>query len=356
VGAGNSVSGLARGPDGGRDRAVGRAPPEHEHPRGPRRVVDLEVGHGHSVDLGLAQPRHPVVVVGVVGDVAGDIGLLDAADPVLQPRRAGNRPRTGQRLGVALVGVENPVPLCVNPIGLGGELHLERGQRGDLGHQPRLRAIGEVAVGEHEDGRPIGRRDPDRLHRRVEAVARGLRRDDRHRRLAVAPEHRLQQVGLLGLGGQPGRGPAALHVDDDERQLQGDCQPDRLGLERDTGTRSRRDPKCPTETRAQRHADAGDLVLGLHRRHAVALEGRERVQDVGGRGDRIRPEHQRQAGPVRGGDQPERQRGIAGDVAVGARRHRSRPHGIRGNELLGGLAVGHAGGERLEVGGEDLRL
>jgi hypothetical protein len=63
-------------------------------------------------------------------------------------------------------------------------------------------------------------------------------------------------------------------------------------------------PSAPPKARAERHADAGDLVLGLHRRHAVALEGRERVQDVGGRGDRIRPEHQRQAGPVRGGDQP----------------------------------------------------
>ena len=41
----------------------------------------------------------------------------------------------------------------------------------------------------------------NRLDGGVEAVARRARRDDRHRRLAVAAEHRLQQVGLLGLGG-----------------------------------------------------------------------------------------------------------------------------------------------------------
>ncbi len=30
----------------------------------------------------------------------------------------------------------------------------------------------------------------------------------------------MQQVGRLGLGGQPGRRPAALDVDDEERQLE----------------------------------------------------------------------------------------------------------------------------------------
>ena len=39
------------------------------------------------------------------------------------------------------------------------------------------------------------------------------------RAFAVAAEHRLQQVGLLGLGRQAGAGAAALHVDDDQRQF-----------------------------------------------------------------------------------------------------------------------------------------
>ena len=48
----------------------------------------------------------------------------------------------------------------------------------------------------------------------------------------VAAEERLEQVGLLGLGRQPGRGTAALDVDDDQRQLDHDREADGLALER----------------------------------------------------------------------------------------------------------------------------
>jgi hypothetical protein len=47
-----------------------------------------------------------VVVVRVVADVAGDVGLLEAADPVLEAGRARDRPLAGERLGVAVVRVE----------------------------------------------------------------------------------------------------------------------------------------------------------------------------------------------------------------------------------------------------------
>ena len=43
--------------------------------------------------------------------------------------------------------------------------------------------------------------------------------------------HGVQEVGLLGLGRQAGGRPTALHVDDDERELQVDGQADGLGLE-----------------------------------------------------------------------------------------------------------------------------
>ena len=48
--------------------------------------------------------------------------------------------------------------------------------------------------------------------------------EHRHRRLGVAAEQRLQQVGLLGLGGQAGGRAAALDVADHERQLDHDRQ------------------------------------------------------------------------------------------------------------------------------------
>ena len=112
--------------------------------------------------------------------------------------------------------------------GLGGERRVDPRQRRGVRHPPRLRAVGQRAVGQQQHRRPVGHRDPRRLQRGVEAVGGRARGDDRQRRLAVAAEHRLQQVGLLGLGGQPGRRAAALHVDDQQRQLQRDGQADRL--------------------------------------------------------------------------------------------------------------------------------
>src|SRR5260370_14244030 len=70
--------------DGGGDGAVGPPPPDHQ-----------EVAGGGPVDRGRrnllgdaphllgARPHHMVVVVRVVGDVAGPVLLLDATDPVL---------------------------------------------------------------------------------------------------------------------------------------------------------------------------------------------------------------------------------------------------------------------------------
>ena len=48
------------------------------------------------------------------------------------------------------------------------------------------------------------------------------------------------------------------------------------------------------------------------------------VEDVGGRGDRVGPEEHRQPGLHAAGDQAVGQREVAGDVAVGAGRHRRR--------------------------------
>src|SRR5690606_15174904 len=77
------------------DQTVGGAPAEHEHAGVAVGVVDREGRHLDAVHLGLAQPDHAVVVVGVVGDVPRDVGLLDAADAVLQAGRTGDRPRAG---------------------------------------------------------------------------------------------------------------------------------------------------------------------------------------------------------------------------------------------------------------------
>ena len=114
------------------------------------------------------------------------------------------------------------------------------GSRVDVGQVPRLGAVGEVSVGEEDHGRAVLQRDAHRFERGVEAVGRRLGGHDRQRCFAVAAVHREQQVGLLGLGRQPGRRTAALHVDDHHRQLEAEREPDRLGLEVDTGTARRR--------------------------------------------------------------------------------------------------------------------
>src|SRR5439155_20796877 len=96
---------------------------------------------GDARDLGCPQVGHALVVLGVVGDVAGDVGLLDAADPVGEARRARDGPGPGQRVGVAQVGHE---PVVV--VRLVCELHADVGQVGDVGQLPRLRPVGQVAV------------------------------------------------------------------------------------------------------------------------------------------------------------------------------------------------------------------
>ncbi len=105
--------------------------------------------------------------------------------------------------------------------------------------------------------------DADGLEGHVEAIGRRARGDDGDGAFAVAAEHRLQQVGLLGLGRQTGARAAALHVDDDQRQFGHHGQADRLGLEADARAAGGGDAQRPAERGADGHADGGDLVLGL---------------------------------------------------------------------------------------------
>ena len=214
---------------------------------------------------------------------------------------------------------------------------------------PRLRAVGHRAVGQHQHRRPVRHRDPHGLQRDVEAVTGRARREDRQRCLAVAAEHRLQQVGLLGLGGQPRRRAAALHVDHQERELEGDGEPDRLALQRDPGAGGGGDAQRAAERRAQRRTDAGDLVFGLEGRDAERLVLAQLVQDVAGRRDRVRAEEHRQPGDLPRGHDPVGDRGVAGDLAVVARGQRRRRDVVGHGERLGGLAVRVARTEREHV-------
>ena len=330
------------------DRAVGRAPAEHERV-GAVGVVDRELGDvvrdpGH---LRRAQARHQVVVLGVVGDRAGHVGLLEPADPVLEPGRAGNRPRPRERLGVARVRHE---------LALADRRELGRDVRQvlDLRDQPRLGAVREVGVREQVDGRAVLERDPRRLDRGVEALRRRRGREHRHRALGVAPEEHHQQVGLLRLRRHPRRGAGALDVEDQQRQLEHDPEPDRLRLEHDPRAGGGGDAERAAERRAERGADGGDLVLGLEGADAEALVPRQLLEDRARGRDRVRAEEEVEPGQLRGGDQPVGERGVAGDLAVDARGQLRRRDLVADREVLRGLAVRVAGLERGRVRLRDL--
>jgi hypothetical protein len=156
------------------------------------------------------------------------------------------------------------------------------------------------------------------------------------RGLAVAAVDGLQQVGLLGLGGQAGGGAAALHVDHDQGQLGHHREADGLALEGharaggagDTRGRRRRTRRWRRRRRRSR--------LRPGRSDAEVLERRPGVQDVGGRGDRV-------AAVEHGDARAARRRrtrargGVAGDVPVGARREAGLGHLVAGLEQLDGL-------------------
>ena len=133
--------------------------------------------------LACAQQLHPVVVVRVVADVAGDVGLLEAADAVLQAGRARDGPRPGERLGVAQVRLERAVA-----VGRRSRRAIV-GQVGERRDPPRLRAGGQERVGQVDDRGHVLEREAPGLDGEVEALARRGRRDDRDRRVGVAPEH-----------------------------------------------------------------------------------------------------------------------------------------------------------------------
>ena len=238
-----------------------------------------------------------------------------------RPGGAGDRPRPGQRLGVAQVGPEDLGAVLVGVVRLGRELHRQVGQVVDVRDPPRLGAVGQVAVGEQEDRRAVRQRDPGGLDRGVEAV----RRRCAARRSAPAP----RRCGRTSpAAGRPARSWSA-----------GRSRARRAGRRRRPAAAPATPPGRSSRTSARRPGpdvvvtpsappNAAPSAAPTPAISSSAWKVRtpkrlclaQLVQDVRGRGDRVGAEEQRQPAQLRRGDQPVGQREVAGDVAVGARR------------------------------------
>ena len=341
---------LSRQPDRAADRPVARSPADQRQLALFRSLIDL-LGRdilGDAGDLAGANLGHALVVGRIVGDVAARIVSLDAADPVLQPRRSGLDPGSRQRLGIANVRLES--------FGIGAEIDRERCVVAHIRDTPRLGRVGDISVGQQQNRGHVFCRQPHRLDRHLEAVARRVGGNHHDWGVAVAAVNRLVEVRLLGLGGQPGRGSAALGIDDDQRQFGDDCQAQRFGLQRDTGPRARRHAERAGVGGADGGANRGDLIFGLEGRHFVGFERRQRVQQPRSRGNRIAAEDHRHPGQPGAGDEAPGDPFGAGQGAVGAGLDFRRRHD-NGADLarhLGGFAEGVTSIEGGDVRGGDI--
>ena len=177
----------------------------------------------------LARLDHHLVVLGVGGDGAFLAVALQSDVAVLVAFHARESPVANTVL-IAQGGVVMPLER------LGYSLRMDSGQRLERRQLPESSAVGEVGVGEQDDGEHVLQRQSASLVGVVEAVGTIRRRNDYGGALSVASEDGLEEVGLFGLGGESCAGTAALHINDHKRQLCHDGEPDSLRLEREPGT------------------------------------------------------------------------------------------------------------------------
>ena len=277
------------------DRPVGRAPADDDEVALVRAelepLVRYEVCDG--VDLRLAEFRHALVIVRVVGDMSGDVVFLDTARAMHEARHAGRYPGAPETVRVALAGEH----LRARPAArVGRRVALDRCQCLDHGDEPGLRCVRQVAVDEQDHRRHMPQGDAHALDGHVEAFAGRRSREHGYGRVRVAPVNRLVQVRLFRLRRQARGRPAALPVDDQQWQLGAYGEPHRLCLQRDAGSRTGGHAYHAAVGGPDRGADRCDLVLRLERAHAEFLQPREPVQQWRGGRDRIGAEQHRLVG------------------------------------------------------------
>ena len=168
----------------------------------------------------------------------------------------------------------------------------------------------------------------------METVARRRCRHNDHRALAVTAVKRLHKIALLGLRGQTRRRAAALYVHNHQRQLGHDGKTHSLAFERQTGTRGGGHGEVAGIGGTDRGADAGDLILGLHRLHAQILALGQLFEDDRRRRNGIRTAEERQTGLLGSGAEAPCRSHVAVDRTIGSLFQLCRSHRIGVGELV----------------------
>ena len=168
----------------------------------------------------------------------------------------------------------------------------------------------------------------------------------------LRPYRTISRSACSGFVGIPVAGPARWTSMIRSGSSSVTAEPDRLRLQHDSGPGRGADAERTAERRPERRAGGRDLVLGLERPDAEVLVAGELLEDPRGRRDRVGAEEQRQPALASGRDEPERERPVAGDVAVRPGRELGGLDLVRDLEVLARLAVVHAGleGARVRLG------
>ena len=222
--------------------------------------------------------------------------LLQAADAVLEARRSRDGPGPGQRLGVAQVRPELRRRRRRRCGWARSRSRRARSRQGvDVRHQPRLRAVGEVAVGQEDHRRAVrrARSGRPRSPRRSSRWAIGARCTGTGAS-PLRPNMAWSRSDCSVLVGSPVEGPPRWMSHTIRGSSSETARPMVSRLQRQTGSGGRGHAEVTTERRPQGRADTGDLVLGLEGADVEALVLAQLVQDVRRRGDRVGAEEQRE--------------------------------------------------------------
>ena len=127
----------------------------------------------------------------------------------------------------------------------------------------------DVEVGHDEDRRLQAVGEVEGLGRELEALVRIFGQQQDVFGVAVRGVAAGEDVRLLGAGRHAGRGAAALHIDDGDRDLGEIGEADELVHQRDAGAGGGGEGARAVPAGAGDDADRGDLVFGLDDRVAV---------------------------------------------------------------------------------------